>query len=424
MNDSAWKGPSKDMGASESSSLESDLLIRHHTPYERVGCYPRWKDYCRRRIEIDRSWAFSSDFDVRKLKLKEIFNYNQEVTCIKTCGEWILCGLKWDTIMVYDCKYLGSLIGVIVGPPGIARKFLVAHVLGRIFLATMTNSNEIHIYDLTSNKFVLHKKLSGHTNLITDIAISTSMRDPLNPDSRGELLSSAEDRTIRLWNIKSGCCLHVFRGLEGPATSIALCGNHLVSMGGDNYLRAWDVNTHKPVLKELITIENATIRQFDGSKVLLSRDDDFFVFDIFENTYDSFFTGSVPFCLLPHRQQLKTCSDIIYMKGENIITYSVTKNEIISSIPAGEHCKPGELRGIYANERFIVTFDKYLLQLWDRKERCWVRTLLDIEHIPAVKEFCRENEGGAFVTTESLRHLAIPVRYLDNEIALFVLSFN
>lgn len=107
-------------------------------------------------------------------------------------------------------------------------------------------------------------------------------------------------------------------------------------MGADKCLRAWDVNTYKPVLNELLTIGNTSIEQFDGAKVLFSRAEDIFVFDIFESTYENFFTASVPFCLLPHQQPNKTCSDLIYVKGENIVSHDLCKNRIVNSIPTGK----------------------------------------------------------------------------------------
>nr|CDS27639.1 f box:WD repeat containing protein 7 [Hymenolepis microstoma] len=424
MCDSAWEELCKDMGLSEDFSYNPYQYSRSKKHFEYCDYRPRWKDVCLQRIQLNHSWASKSDFETRKLKLNDIFKSNSELTCIKTFGEWILCGVKWNKIMVYDCSCRGRLIGVLVGPPGIAKKFLVVPLNGRVLLVAMTNFNEIYVYDLRGNRFLLHTKLIGHTGIIVDIAISTLTKDPLNPDSRGELLSSAEDKTIRLWNIESGCCIHVFSDLESTAISIALCGNHLVSMGADKYLRAWDAITYKPVLNELLTIENATIKQFDGAKVLFSRDDDIFVFDIFENTYDNFFTGSVPFCLLPHQLHIKTWSDLIYMKGENIVCYNLCKNKIANTIPAGEHCKADEIRAIHANSNFIVTVDNHRVQLWDRKARSWVRTLLDIEQMPEVKEFCKESEGGAVVTTESFRHLAVPVKLKNNEIALLVLVFD
>lgn len=142
----------------------------------------------------------------------QIFRSDPELTCIKTFGEWVLCGVKWNKIMIYDCNGQGSVLGVIVGPPGIAKKFLVVPVKDRILLVAMTHFYEIYVYDLSESCFLLRNKLVGHTGIIVDIAISTLTRDPLNPDSRGQLLSSAEDKTIRLWNIESGSCIHVFEG--------------------------------------------------------------------------------------------------------------------------------------------------------------------------------------------------------------------
>lgn len=71
-----------------------------------------------------------------------------------------------------------------------------------------------------------------------------------------------------------------------------------------------------------------------------------------------------------------------------------------------------------------MTVDNRRVQLWDRNARAWVRTLLDIEQMPEMKEFCCANEGGAVVTTESFRHLVLPVKLQNNNTTLLVLAFD
>ncbi|VUZ46491.1 unnamed protein product [Hymenolepis diminuta] len=424
MCDSAWQVLCKDMGVSKGFPYThyQNPHSEKHIEFNDLKC--SWKDICLQRIQLNHSWTSKPDFEKRFLKLNDILRSDPELTCIKTFGEWVLCGVKWNKIMIYDCNGQGGVLGVIVGPPGIAKKFLVVPIKDHILLVAMTHFYEIYVYDLSESYFLLRNKLVGHTGIIVDIAISTLTRDPLNPDSRGQLLSSAEDKTIRLWNIENGSCIHVFEGLHSTATSLALCSNHLVSMDADKCLRAWDVNTYKPVLNEQLTIGNTSIEQFDGAKVLFSRDEDIFVFDIFESTYENFFTASVPFCLLPHQQPTKTCSDLIYVKGENIVSHDLCKNKIVNSIPTGEHCKVDDLRALYANNNFVVTVDNRRVQLWDRNARSWVRTLLDIEQMPEMKEFCSANEGGTVVTTESFRHLVLPVKLQNNSTTLLVLAFD
>jgi WD40 repeat protein len=59
------------------------------------------------------------------------------------------------------------------------------------------------------------------------------------------LAGSSGDRTVRLWDVRTGECLHILRGHQEWIWAIAFSpdGNTLVSCSSDGTIKLWDVAT-------------------------------------------------------------------------------------------------------------------------------------------------------------------------------------
>jgi class 3 adenylate cyclase/GTPase SAR1 family protein len=86
----------------------------------------------------------------------------------------------------------------------------------------------------------LVRTLRGHTGYIGRIAWS--------PDGR-ILASPSADKTIRLWDVETGECLHTLKGHRGRVTSIAFhhSGCTMASAGDDYTIKLWEVSRGREI---------------------------------------------------------------------------------------------------------------------------------------------------------------------------------
>jgi WD40 repeat protein len=102
-------------------------------------------------------------------------------------------------------------------------------------LASGSDDRMVRIWDISSG---YHIDLPGHTDVVRSVAFS--------PDNR--ILASGSgntERTIRLWDVRTGKCLNTLRGHSNGIWAVAFNpqGNILASGSDDLTVRLWDVKT-------------------------------------------------------------------------------------------------------------------------------------------------------------------------------------
>mmetsp|Transcript_17463 Transcript_17463/g.25808 ORF Transcript_17463/g.25808 Transcript_17463/m.25808 type:complete len:437 (-) Transcript_17463:197-1507(-) len=115
------------------------------------------------------------------------------------------------------------------------------------------NDTVIHLYDSSNRKKICD--LRGHEHVVETLSFLCENRTSNNSKSnekkleaaRDYLASGGRDRSVRLWQISSQSCLHVFQVHENWVRSVLIhpSGNYIISGGDDRSIRVLDIQSQR-----------------------------------------------------------------------------------------------------------------------------------------------------------------------------------
>ena len=99
---------------------------------------------------------------------------------------------------------------------------------------TSAADRTVRLWDLETAQCML--VLEGHKNIVNSLVWS---------DDQRRVLSSADDKTVRLWDLETARCLRVFEGHAGQVWNVAwsIDEQRILSSSEDKTVRLWDVTT-------------------------------------------------------------------------------------------------------------------------------------------------------------------------------------
>jgi len=117
--------------------------------------------------------------------------------------------------------------------------------------ASSGNDQTIHVYDNHRTKVV---ELRGHEHVVESLAFVTE--EPLKSSARETkhtelvrdyLASGSRDRTVRLWRISEASCIATFKAHENWVRSVLIhpSGNYIISAADDKTIRVFDVKANR-----------------------------------------------------------------------------------------------------------------------------------------------------------------------------------
>ncbi|CAE6466081.1 unnamed protein product [Rhizoctonia solani] len=85
-------------------------------------------------------------------------------------------------------------------------------------IISASDDHQIHVYSPTSGELLL--RLEGHEGGVWALAVSPN--SPSAPHATDSLVSGSTDRTVRIWDLSTGKCTHVFGGHTSTVRCLAI----------------------------------------------------------------------------------------------------------------------------------------------------------------------------------------------------------
>ncbi|CAK9137517.1 unnamed protein product, partial [Ilex paraguariensis] len=197
-----------------------------------------------------------------------LFEYNSDK---------LFSGGQDRTIKIWD-TYTGSISRTLYGCLGSVLDLAITHDNRSVIAAS--SSNNLYVWDVNSGR--IRHTLTGHIDKVCAVDVSKF--------SSRHVVSSAYDRTIKVWDLQKGYCTNT---IIFPSNCNALCfsidGQIICSGHVDGNLRLWDIQTGK-LLSEVAAHSRAI------TSISLSRNGNMILTSGRDNLHNLFDMRSLEVC--------------------------------------------------------------------------------------------------------------------------------
>ena len=284
-------------------------------------------DTCLVSCSMDKSahlWTYSTsntNFAIQSKKV--LFGHNDVVTCVSTCGSWICTGSRDKTVRIWNMEVDNADAIVVNAHDDVVRDVEIFTYNNNMHIVSASRDKTIKVWNFDGNKneCVLGKTWKGHTkpvvalsNFVTEHAcIVSSSNDKtlriwdMNKENESIVLkghekaiscvkvtklvvstntsgtdewvvvSGSSDKSVRIWSLKDGLCLHVIQPFKKAVIQLSILKNDNINknaclaLTSDGKINLIDLASAKVVIDDFIIKENklvlngATIRSVTSS---------------------------------------------------------------------------------------------------------------------------------------------------------------
>lgn len=217
-----------------------------------------WKRLYRNRYIIEERWTRGlykvGNFPPSTCPESDL--HTEGIYCVQFDKEKFITGSRDRTIKIWDIH--GKCKQTLRGHTG---SVLCLQYDATCIISGSSDSN-LMITDIDSGFVKL--TLTGHQDSVLSLRL-------VNDD---QIISCSKDRSLRLWDRKTGDCVRVFKGHLAAVNAVQWKGNKVVSASGDRTIRIWDLNTGK-LLKQLSSHKRGVACvEYDGTYIVSGSSDE------------------------------------------------------------------------------------------------------------------------------------------------------
>ncbi|KWU42230.1 WD40 repeat-like protein, partial [Rhodotorula sp. JG-1b] len=327
---------------------------------------PSYKSHFKHAHQTAQSWLLGPG---RLLSTQMSAADNGVVTSLAFDSEWIVVAMETSQVHVFEGDeggYVRTLEGHQQSGVWCLRSACsTARGWGQdgAVLVSGGCDRTVRVWDVSTG-YCIHT-LTGHTSTVRCLRVL---------DSRPLAISGSRDGTVRVWDIDKGEAVHVLNGHAASVRAIDVCGSRAVSASYDMTCRLWDVDSGECLHVFRGHTSKIYSVAFDGERVVTgSLDSTVRVWSAHDGNLIALLQGH---STLVGQLQLDPYTDTLLTGGSDgrVIVFSLESYQPVHVLEAHST----SVTCLQFDRKFIVTGgNDGRIKLWDFRTGTYIRDLCD-----------------------------------------------